>query len=445
MAITIDPMMHVILVPRADLDLLQSAPEVRKLDLNWFRLQLRALEDNQSYNICMLKTHRHNTEVTLSGLVYARIVEVLAPYTVEFEDGQYAVNCIGANHNLSDVKVANQVSLIVNNAAGLIGNAQIEYSSFGGGVTVDISSSTSGTVFPTGTPQLPVNNFEDALLIASVRGFSTFYIIGDATVDNANNFDGMIFVGESQTKSELDVDSDASVVGCEFYDATIIGTLDGDCKLRNCTIGTLNYVNGVIEQCLLEIGTITLGGGAEAHFLDCWSGVAGTSTPIIDMGGSGQDLSLRNYNGGIRIQNKSGPDPISIDLNCGHIILDSDVTNGDIVIRGIGKLTDNSVGANVNIQDFVNPGTVADAVWDHSDGSNLILEVARVLGLSQENYYLDQTSYTDYNGQKLLTSGRIRTYSDPASVGTANDVLSAYTITSVWTNDELQTYGVVKQ
>jgi len=207
MAITIDPMTHVISVPRTDLTLIQSSPEIRELNLNSFRLELKALEDNQAYNICMLKTHRHNTEVTLSGLTYARIIEILAPYTVEFEDGQYTINCTGANHNLGDVKVPNQVSLIINNAAGLISNAQIEYSSFNGGVTVDLTSSYSGTTFPVGTPQQPVNNFEDALLIASVRGFTTFYVIGDATVDNSNDYRGFIFVGESQTKTELDIDT----------------------------------------------------------------------------------------------------------------------------------------------------------------------------------------------------------------------------------------------
>ena len=72
-------------------------------------------------------------------------------------------------------------------------------------------------------------------------------------------------------------------------------------------------------------------------------------------------------------------------------------------------------------------------------------ELLRALGLMQENYYIDQTVYTTYNGVKLLTSGRVRTYSVAGSVGTTNNVTATYLITAVWDDDELQTYKVVKQ
>lgn len=70
--------------------------------------------------------------------------------------------------------------------------------------------------------------------------------------------------------------------------------------------------------------------------------------------------------------------------------------------------------------------------------------VVKVLGLSQENYYLDNTVYTDYQGAALLTSGRLRIYSDAAAVGTDNDVIATYQITSTWSDAELDTYKVVK-
>jgi hypothetical protein len=72
---------------------------------------------------------------------------------------------------------------------------------------------------------------------------------------------------------------------------------------------------------------------------------------------------------------------------------------------------------------------------------NMQDEILRILGLVQENYYLDQTSY-DANGQ--LLAGRIRIYSVAGSVGTANDVIATYTITPVWVGTELQTYKVEK-
>jgi len=70
--------------------------------------------------------------------------------------------------------------------------------------------------------------------------------------------------------------------------------------------------------------------------------------------------------------------------------------------------------------------------------------IVRMLGLMQENYYLDNTSYVSYNGIKLLTTCRIRIYSNADSVGTNNDVIATYQITSTWNDDEMTSYKVVK-
>ncbi|MHA2062954.1 MAG: hypothetical protein ACXABY_01090 [Candidatus Thorarchaeota archaeon] len=119
MALSIDWLTYVITIPKADMSIISASPEIRELDVNAFRLELKDIEDSEE-GAPFWDTHAHNTAVSLSGIVYARIVEILSPYTVEFEDGQYTVSCTSANHNLADVKVANQVSLIIGNAAGLI-------------------------------------------------------------------------------------------------------------------------------------------------------------------------------------------------------------------------------------------------------------------------------------------------------------------------------------
>jgi len=302
----------------------------------------------------------------LGGNVKVGITATLQNAQIAFEDraGPTFVQCsisggnlvaiddVGDDLNPVAVTDYTQVVRTSSSSATLQELGSIQYSSFGGGVTLDTTSPYSGTTFPVGTPQEPVNNLTDAVSIATERGFATIFVIGDATIDSSGDYDGMIFVGESITKTELTISSGASVVGCEFFEATVTGTLDGNAKLKNCKIGTLNYIYGVIEQCLLVSGTITLGGSNPAHFLDCWSGVAGTSTPIIDLGGSGQELSIRNYNGGIELQNKSGSESVSIDLNVGRVVLDSTVTAGTIVIRGVGTL-ENYGTATVNFSSLI--------------------------------------------------------------------------------------------
>ena len=376
MAIIVDPSTFVITVPEADLSLVQSVPSViYNMDINWFRLQLKDWEDGGdglNGGITFLKTHTHNTEVTLGGLTYARVVELLDPYTITFENGAYAVNLVGANSNIADKVNVNNVSVRSQNSAGLISTPLIEHSSFNGGISIDIINGVIGTLFPIGTQLVPVSNTDDALLIDSLRGFGQFFIIGDCELNSGTDFEERIFIGESQTKSVINIDTNADVTNCEFYDAEVTGTLDGGNVLKDCLVRDINYVNGYIERCILGAGTITLGGSADAHFLDCWSGVIGTSTPIIDMGGAGQSLALRNYAGGIKLINKTGTEEVSLDLISGQIILDSTVTNGTIVARGVGKLIDTS-GNRISsgtwngvtiLNELMSKGTISEAVWD---------------------------------------------------------------------------------
>lgn len=257
-----------------------------------------------------------------------------------------AINALGASIDPVLQSPNVQVVMTSSSSATLQELSSIQFSSFNGGVTVDTTSIYSGEEFPNGTPQQPVNNFVDALVIASTRGFTTLFIIGNATIDSGSDFSTLTLVGESPTKSQLTVSSAADVYNCEFYDAHILGTLDGSCVLKNCLITDLTYVEGYVEQCILGDGTIILQGNA--HFLDCWSGVAGSGIPIIDMNGTGANLGVRNYNGGIKLINKTGTEKVSMDINSGHVVLDSTITNGEIVLRGVGKLTDNSTGTTLD-------------------------------------------------------------------------------------------------
>jgi len=94
-------------------------PEIWELNVNWFRLRLKDIEDDVE-GMPFTNTHTHNTEVTLGGLIFSRVFEIIAPYTVTFADGQYAVNLVGANNNISDRLNVNQVSVRASNSAGMV-------------------------------------------------------------------------------------------------------------------------------------------------------------------------------------------------------------------------------------------------------------------------------------------------------------------------------------
>ena len=121
MAFTVDPLTNIITVPKTDLTLVSGT--LYEYDTDTFRLELKDFEASPT-GIVYLKTHNHNTEVVIVGITYARTIDVIAPWSIEFEDGQYTVILIGSNNNIWDVASGileqNQVQVIPTNSAGLI-------------------------------------------------------------------------------------------------------------------------------------------------------------------------------------------------------------------------------------------------------------------------------------------------------------------------------------
>jgi len=107
----------VINVLKADLTFIGGS--VYELDTDQFRKDLNALQASAE-GIVFETTHEHTAPKTLAGTTFARFVEIINGYTIDFEDGKYQVNLVGSNNNILDVKTVNQVSLAVQNTAGLI-------------------------------------------------------------------------------------------------------------------------------------------------------------------------------------------------------------------------------------------------------------------------------------------------------------------------------------
>lgn len=257
-----------------------------------------------------------------------------------------------------------QVVLANSSSATLSEQAAIQFSSFDGAVHIDAIAGTPGTNFPAGTPLQPVKDMVDALAIASTRGFEKLHVIGDITFTSGDNIENLTIEGDSLSKSTVTIEAEASTINAIFTDATVTGTLDGDATLQFCDITALNFINGTINQCLID-GPITLGGTADLRILDSWSNVAGgASTAVIDCNDSGNKILIRNYSGGIELRNASS-NVVSIDMNSGQVILASTIDSGAWTIRGIAKLTNNATAtATVNDLDLMNPTNIANRTWD---------------------------------------------------------------------------------
>jgi len=362
MSIIADWPNYIFHVPRADMTLIQSSPtEIRECNINWLRLQIMALEDDPN-GMTFPTVWEHYPEVDVGTLTLAKSILMNEPYTITFEDGQYAVNLVGANSNIGDRVNVNQVSVRLANSAGMVSSPDIEYSSFDGAVHIDVTTSNTGTIFPTGTPRKPVNNIDDALLIDDYRGFKKLKILKSMTGSNALGVGGVIeltgfeIYGRSAVNTYLEILSDAICSEVTIKECNITGTLDGGTHLSNCRVGSIDFMNGYIENSGLY-GTIVLGGNTECTFNNCII-VDQDTIPIIDMNFSGQDLSMPNYTGIVKIRNlSSASEEIGIGLNAGLVILEPSITDGTIIVSGNGLLYDYSnltLPNKVNVSGLVN-------------------------------------------------------------------------------------------
>lgn len=351
MAISIDWGTKVISIPKADLLLIQSSPtEIRQLDIDSFRLELKDLEDSED-GMPFETTHNHNPPVTVGGVTLARVVEIINGYTITFEDGQYAVNLVGANSNIGDVTNVNQVSVRSANSAGLTFSKQVEDSSFHDArVWINTNTGLSGTSYPRGTVADPVDNLADAETIITIRNLPRrLRLRGLLTLAATDNLDGYDVQGASVETTSITSVSGASLEESILSSMELIGPL-GHIESKGCWLTNVSNLSGTQTHGGLS-GTITLGsGGDEWDFIDCYSRQPGTGKPILDCNDIvNVGVNIRRYAGGLEVRNFSDAgSTMTIDLVSGNILLDSTCTGGTVVVRGTGTLTDNSgVGCTV--------------------------------------------------------------------------------------------------
>ena len=358
---------QIIHVPKTATQLVQSVPtEIRALDLDLFRLQLKNLEDDVD-GMPFVDTHLHVTVFDLGdGTTLARAIKIINGYTITFEDGQYRVNLVGANTNISVSTNVNQVGINSANSAGLVHIEQILDQSFAGTINIDVDEGLSGVQYPRGTQTDPVDNFTDAKAISLTRKLDSFVFDGVITLDALDDIEHTHWQGHGHIVSRLVMDGN-DTSGCTFRDMMVSGTMSGICFIRDCHIMGLVDFKGHAHNSIFATTTpIVLASNPSLTtlFLDCHSGVPGTGTPILDLTNltASDTVSLRAYSGGITLKNLTSAANISIDMIAGNVIIDSSCTAGTIVVRGLSDFTDNSVGATLVTNGLVYAKELNDAI-----------------------------------------------------------------------------------
>jgi hypothetical protein len=361
MAITINWGTKVINVPQSFLTLISGTSY--QLDTVAFHIALKDLEDSED-GMAFPPTHNHNTAVTLGGIQYARIIEIINGYTITFEDGVYSVSLIGSNNNILDVANLNQVSVRANNSAGLINVVEVQVAAFNDGVTIDVTKTVTGTNYPFGTPASPVNNLADAKTIAVARGFNKLYIKGSLTLGATDVVTDYHIYGQGATfnvkKTIITLTAGCTTSNAYFYDLMIQGQQGGECHYVNCLIGALTKAHCHYDSCMM-VGPIAFSSGVgSTHTTDLVSCYTSTSEYVVDaydavtLAYSQLKQVYNNFIGKIKFINfKNSGSIINLNITSGEVIIDSSCTAGTFNIRGNAVLTNNSGGSTVKTEGLV--------------------------------------------------------------------------------------------
>lgn len=411
MAITIDWATYTINIPRADMLLLQTNPiEVRQLDLTTFHETLRDIEDDPA-GMPQPVTHNYSGPTSISGVILAQVIEILDPYTITFEDGQYAVNVVGGNSNVADKVNINNVGVRTANSAGLQDLTSLQAASFAGGsVAVDITSQYAGTIFPIGTRGYPVNNMNDAITIAEERGLNRLAIMKSMTLNGGTSLlNGYIIEGDNPSLVSLTVADPAEVSNCTFKRVMISGVLDNNCIVEECVVNGLTHVNGFLYNSTI-IGDVQIDGGTVCMFINCFTGTA-TETqgtyPKITWGPNGGDLIVRNYSGDLGVGTLTNPAiNASYGFSNGRLHFEAACNGGTHIVRGDADVYDES-GVNAIIVDETLHGIVdliPSNVWEQSaalhDNEGTFGHYVNYLKFVEKRVYLNTQALVNGNGSQ---------------------------------------------
>lgn len=242
----------------------------------------------------------------------------------------------------------------------------------GGAVWVDTDAANTNTVsYVDGVADNPVSTIAAAKTIADALGLKIFHLVPGSSITLAAAYDDYIFDACHATIAL----GGQSINNSVFIGAIITGDDDGSnanhVQYFDCVISTNTLGLFVMTRCYFA-ATLTLAEAGTYYMHQCFSGVAGTSTPGLDFGAGlgASNVNMRDYSGGIEIENMgagAGAYNMSLEGN-GQLVINANCSaTSTVAIRGNFTVTDNAGGA-VTLSDNARYDTtqVLDALVDDS-------------------------------------------------------------------------------
>lgn len=221
----------------------------------------------------------------------------------------------------------------------------------GGMVWVDTINGSAGTAFPLGTRGNPVDNFTDALAIATTIGCLRFRVTGSISIGAAQDISNMTFeAGDNHPTIAL-------ANGCTTLNSTFLGHLHisgyfgGHVHCVSCHLSQNTFnLEGFFSECLFDDGNYSVTSPGLTRFISCVSSGQQGQSVVMDTSGAGVDLGIWSWSGKLEIENKDDVETFDIEMIAGELEVASSCVAGSIKVRGVVEVTDNSgPGCNVLI------------------------------------------------------------------------------------------------
>lgn len=220
----------------------------------------------------------------------------------------------------------------------------------GGQVWIDTTASNTNTEsFVDGVADNPVSTLAAANTVAGNVGLHQFYVEPGSSITFAASQTNEVFNGKQWT---------LALGGQDVGGSRIVGAssgVSGTCTGTNpffyeCSIGAVTVPPCAMQTCGFS-STVTLGSAGDFFFIDCFSQVAGASSPTLDMGGAvgATNVSIRRWSGGLTINNLAAGDVVSLDGTFGTITLNG--ADAQVEIRGIAKAVVNNLTGSPTVND----------------------------------------------------------------------------------------------
>ncbi|MDY0270209.1 hypothetical protein [Trichloromonas sp.] len=257
--------------------------------------------------------------------VYVENMSITVDMNLYSDDGlsPFIINNASVTNNTSDVPIV---------------RSDVEKRlAYGDRVYFDFNSPYVGIEHPVGTIAQPVNNIQQAIIIANTYNLNKIYIRSDLNITDDYNLSEFSIYGD---KNEYIVTSNISSIilnNTYFYNVTIQGDFNGSKTsiIDSIIENDIYNINGNIKNTQLS-STIKIDNNLILS--NCFTGNSNKELIIDTNNNKNTKTLIRSYSGEVKVINTNDNDVINIELIAGKIILDESCSGGTIDIRGVGYL-----------------------------------------------------------------------------------------------------------